>query len=541
MSFADLDNYTKIIFCSHVSLDDYNSLLRSSKQINTLCNNSFHTEALYRMRCERSFLKEALKIKSSEIKWKEFYQRIIIFLKTFNSAVRDNSLLNYIYCLFKYNKYVELKFLICQTYVIDRTKQIDCEYKFYFTKMLIRKIFQAVNFELMQWVFSVHDDKDFSMRDLLMREYLLYNIPAIDKNVHIFKFLSERKMNLLTQKIANCAAHNGAIKLLTYMSKLNPPILPTQDLIDELIGECTIGVLQFMIKLSPPIRPTRNTFISAIEYGNIKLCKWLLTLPYISYPTTETANFACRYSNIRTLKWLTSLPNPVFPNKEGALETVKYESNNNVAVLKWMSTLSPPISIDQEIYELAFDVNNLKVIKWMATLSPPFLPNRHHLMDALNNQDINLLKFILKANPKLRSEQTLIRKLIKYDQKSLIVYLSELSPPILPTLKDISWAIVRSITKSMYNVLDCIMPEGIEECIEKITKIERHQFYLKHGYAYVDKHKHGYNRDPKDNDVCDCDYVDICTNPCPCQGENENSNSSSGSVYISDSDSDLDQ
>lgn len=540
MTLDILDDYVKIKLFAYLELEDFNSITKTSKEIYNLCNNTFHSESLYQMRSEYEF-SEVLYIKDPKMKWKEFYQRIISHLKIIDKLNKLNKFLKFIGyfdSLFQNKKYLELKYLFIRQYLAKNTDNT------WLIELIIKYAFTHGNLEFIQFCFLLINDNDnykyFSSRGFLIDEERVLDD---NRHLHVFKWLASLSPPMLPDSnTANTIAENGSIDILNWMSKLNPPVLPTYDVIEELIIHGNrLGSLQWLSKLNPPMLPYPESLNDAAEFGNLKVCKWLITLPQVLPPTQETANLACKFSHIRTLKWLASLPNPVFPDKNGALEAVIHGSDNVVAVLKWMSTLTPPISIDQEIYDTAFRNSNMtfNVLKWMATLSPPFLPNEEHLKEILRTEDeyknkFELFKLVIKLNPSLLKAKFLPGYAIFYNHTHIVSYLSELSEPVLPTHKDVAWAMLRIITQSMYDLLDKIMPEGIKVCINKFLIIEKHRFYLQYSYPYDGRCERGYeddyNLEKFDLDTCDC--VDMCEESCPCRGDIKNNSDIDYSNFI---------
>lgn len=82
------------------------------------------------------------------------------------------------------------------------------------------------------------------------------------------------------------AAYSDDLKILTWMSQLNPPLLPDSELVDSLVQFAVdIETLEWMRHLNPPVLPTQEGINLAASELNLDVLEWASRLPSPILPT----------------------------------------------------------------------------------------------------------------------------------------------------------------------------------------------------------------------------------------------------------------
>lgn len=323
-------------------IDTINSLC-TIPEFKNVCNDST-LQYIYHQKSLEDF-PDYIKFKESQMKWKEFYERIIKFKKDIKEyKIRiDELILN--------GNLFELKIY----------HSLNIKFKQPFTKRDANYAIEKNKIEILKWLLSENIlPSKYGIAAAVNNGYfdilkLLYQTPTISElfdteiantavkknNREILNWL-EQKGILPDTYGANVAAYEGYFDILEWLISKN--IIPNDFGIDTIISYERLDVLKWLISKGVPISQNQEFMNFAVIKGNLEIIKWLNSeigiLPTINDANVAVITHGTMIGNKKTvdkfieiLDWFAS--KGILPDSL-SVDSIIYRPDENKEILKWL-------------------------------------------------------------------------------------------------------------------------------------------------------------------------------------------------------------
>ncbi len=287
-------------------LSEFNTLCRSSKKFNNLCNNSQISERIFEERSYKIFDLELINLKPKSMKWQKFYRTIIVY----KSKGSLEEIYNYIIEILAQNNDLEAIKLIYDVVKRNPTQQI-------FTQHLFDAAVSQNLSNLAIWLFETFGFI-LDPENIVYGDFLKYCVQNNIFGPNILQQIETRLLDLGYQE-------EQLTEILDFFAEHNIYPIPNQLLLSQFV------ILEWLITHNIPIPNDTAAIISNHMYvWGIDMFELLDKSGYDI--DVVSANNAANRGNIELLEWLYENKSLV-PNDQGIedlLSQIKYNDDSRI-------------------------------------------------------------------------------------------------------------------------------------------------------------------------------------------------------------------